>query len=419
MPLRLRRARDEALAEAAGEMPSDAEDSDLEGARAAGDEEEDEFFETPDEKRVRLAKEYLKTIGEGKTREEVQEELAKDTSRRQVSDLALGEPRFLRGHKMAVTSVCLTADEGTMYTGGKDCAVLRWDVETGKKDVFPGGRNKFDCGGHFEKVLSVALLEEKGLLVSVGVDRLVRLWDPRAAATSSCVGALHGHMKETTSVVADVGGEQFYTASADKSLKIWDLKTRRCMETLLGHVDAVTSLDLLVKGKPLSGGADKSVRFWKVDKGTHLMFTRHTYAVDAVSVVDAEQFVSGGQDGNIMLWSSASKKPVATTCLGEGKWVSSLAAMKRANVIFSGGTDGMLRTWRCGKAAGSQEGEKKALQLLTAAEPIQAPGCINHIAVGKRFLALAVGKEHKFGRWFYDRKEMNGVLLVPLSYKES
>lgn len=22
---------------------------------------------------------------------------------------------------------------GTMYTGGKDCAVIRWDVETGKK----------------------------------------------------------------------------------------------------------------------------------------------------------------------------------------------------------------------------------------------------------------------------------------------
>ncbi|CAE7245185.1 Rrp9 [Symbiodinium natans] len=251
-------------------------------------------------------------------------------------------------------------------------------------------------------------------------------------------------MKETTAVVPDVGGEQFYTASADKSLKIWDLKTRRCMETLLGHVDAVTSLDLLVKGKPLSGGADKSVRFWKVDKGTHLMFTRHTYAVDAVCVLDSEQFASGGQDGNIMVWSSASKKPVATTCLGDGKWVSSLAAMQRANVIFSGGVDGTLRTWRCGKATSTEtscpgcgnvyledarfcrkcgrkrdEGEKKGgVQLLPAAGPVQAPGCINDIAVGKRFLALAVGKEHKFGRWFYDRKEKNGVLLVPLSYKE-
>ena len=105
---------------------------------------------------------------------------------------------------------------GVMYTGGKDCAVIRWDIETGKKalgfqsacfrelfciryqDIFPGGRNRFECGGHFEKarakvaksdpllslfvgrhceilqVLSVCLLEQRGLLVSAGVDRVVR-----------------------------------------------------------------------------------------------------------------------------------------------------------------------------------------------------------------------------------------------------
>ena len=37
----------------------------------------------------------------------------------------------------------------------------------------------------------------------------------------------------------------------------------RCTETLLGHVGAVSSLDLLNKGRPLSGGDDKTVRFWK------------------------------------------------------------------------------------------------------------------------------------------------------------
>lgn len=84
-----------------------------------------------------------------------------------------------------------------MYSGGKDCAVIRWDVETGKKDIFPGGRNRFECGGHFEKaaclvlpcckreVMSLCLLEQRNLLVSAGVDRVVRLWDPRAAANSS------------------------------------------------------------------------------------------------------------------------------------------------------------------------------------------------------------------------------------------
>ena len=59
----------------------------------------------------------------------------------------------------------MSSDESTIWTGGKDCAVIRWDVETGKKDVFPGGRNRFDCGGHFEKVLSVRLVEQRGLVV--------------------------------------------------------------------------------------------------------------------------------------------------------------------------------------------------------------------------------------------------------------
>ncbi|CAJ1353294.1 unnamed protein product [Effrenium voratum] len=228
------------------------------------------------------------------------------------------------------------------------------------------------------------------------------------------VGLRHGHTGDTTALVPDMDEEQFYSGSADKSLKIWDVASRRCMETLLGHVGPVTSMDLLNKGRPLSGGADKTVRFWKVDKGTHLMFARHTYSVDAVCVADQDRFVSGGQDGRIMLWSSASKKPLASvSSQGEGKWVAALSAIKQGNVFFSGSVDGTLRCWRF-----SREEERKGLQLTEAAESISAPGCINHIAVGKRFLACAVGKEHKFGRWFYDKKEKNGVLLVPLSYKE-
>eukprot|EP00931_Biecheleriopsis_adriatica_P091996 TRINITY_DN65834_c0_g1_i1.p1 TRINITY_DN65834_c0_g1~~TRINITY_DN65834_c0_g1_i1.p1 ORF type:complete len:454 (+),score=93.32 TRINITY_DN65834_c0_g1_i1:33-1364(+) len=414
-----RRAREDALAEAEGEMHSDDEDSDFEGAAGKSD-EEDEFFETPDEKRVRLAKEYLSKLGDGKAPEKVQEQLAKDVeeherrNRIQVQDLEFGEQRFLKGHKQATTCVCLSSDEGTMYSGGKDCAVIRWDVETGKKDVFPGGRNRFECGGHFEKVLSICLLEQRGLLASAGVDRVVRLWDPRAARGSSCIAKLSGHTAAITALQPEFGEEQLYSASLDKSLKIWDLSTRRCTETLLGHVSGVSSLDLFQKSRPLSGGSDKTVRFWKVDKDTHLMFTRHTYAVDAVCVADQDRFISGSQDGSIMLWSSGSKKPLATTSLGDGRWVASLSAIKQGNVFFSGSVDGTLRAWRFGRGAE----DTKGVQLSEAAEPVIAPGCINQIAVGKRLLACAVGKEHKFGRWFYNKKERNGVLLVPISYKE-
>merc|ERR1712232_382310 len=155
-------------------------------------------------------------------------------------------------------------------------------------------------------------------------------------------------------------------------------------------------------GRPLTGGADKTVRLWKVDKDTHLMFNRHTYAVDAVCVMDQDRFVSGSQDSSLMLWSHVSKKPLATTRLGAGQWVTALRAVRRGDVVFSGSVEGRLRAWRLGKSDGEGE-DKKGYEFSLALAPVQAPGCINQIAVGRRVLACAVGKEHKSGRWFYNK----------------
>lgn len=384
---------------------------------------EDAFFETPDEKRVRLAKEYLAKLGEGRPREEVSEHLAhsiEDHNKRtrvQVADLTLGDPRLLKGHKRATTCVCLSSDENSVYSGGKDCHLLRYDVETGKRDLFPGGRNRFACGGHFDQVLSCCLVEQRSLLVSVGVDRVVRLWDWRAPARTHCSAALLGHQGAITAVAAEPDGTQVYSASMDLSLRMWDLRTRRCADTLLGHVAGVSALDVYAKGRALTGGVDKTVRLWKVEKDTHLMFNRHTYPVDAVCVVDQDRFVSGSQDGSMMLWTHSSKKPLATTRLGARQWVTALSAVRRGDVVFSGSIEGMLCAWRLAKAGGGAD--SKGYEFVPALATVQAPGCINQIAVGRRVLACAVGKEQKLGRWFHSKPMKNGVLIVPFSYHEN
>lgn len=261
------------------------------------------------------------------------------------------------------------------------------------------------------------------MLVSTGVDRIVRIWDPRSPAKSSCVDKMQGHQGSVTATVAEPDGNNIYTASLDRSVKVWDLGKRRCQDTLLGHVGGVSAMDLYNKGRLLTGGADKTVRLWKLDKDTHLMFSRHTYAVDAVAVADHDRFVSGSQDGNIFLWSSASKKPLASASVGANRWISALGAVRRGNVVISGSTDGLLRAWRFTRTAGGENGtaDDKALKLVSAAAPISAPGVINAVAVGKKFLACAIGKEHKAGRWHYDRenKYKNGVMFVPIAYRES
>jgi len=59
----------------------------------------------------------------------------------------------------------------------------------------------FDCGGHFEQVLSVAYCDKMDILISVGIDSLVRLWDPRSP--KACVDTLRGHNKAITKVVCE------------------------------------------------------------------------------------------------------------------------------------------------------------------------------------------------------------------------
>jgi len=83
-------------------------------------------------------------------------------------------------------------------------------------------------------------------------------------------------------------------------------------------------------------------------------------------------------------------------------------------VVFSGASDGSLRTWQVGKAG---EGEK-GLKLAEAAPSLKLPGCVTAMAVGRKVLACTVGKEHKLGRWFYDRAQKDGIVFVPLSYRE-
>merc|ERR1712099_95482 len=103
--------------------------------------------------------------------------------------------------------------------------------------------------------------------------------------------------------------------------------------------------------------------------------------------------------------------------LGASHWISAISAIRRGNVFFSGSMDAKLRPWRFTRSSAGLDGdvEDKSLKLLPAAAPINAPGFINAIAVGKSMLACAIAKEHKAGRWFFDKSRKNGVMFVPLS----
>lgn len=133
---------------------SDEDEENLANAHYSEEEEDDEeIAETPQDKRLKLAKMYLEEIEkEEKSRAEDQELLENNVSQR-LTDEYLDSIGKLRRkianeysgvddknivqvkhklHQLPVTCVCLTADNKFLFTGNKSAIVLKWDCESMK-----------------------------------------------------------------------------------------------------------------------------------------------------------------------------------------------------------------------------------------------------------------------------------------------
>ena len=109
------------------------------------------------------------------------------------------------------------------------------------------------------------------------------------------------------------------SGSADTSIKIWDIKQGKCIQTLTGHknlVKCVLELDNVII---VSGSDDNSIKLWKPnengkDDNYELLDTikGHTNSVRTFCQIDENHFASGSFDSTIKIWDIKSWKCVQT-----------------------------------------------------------------------------------------------------------
>ncbi|HOF02238.1 MAG TPA: hypothetical protein PK755_12650, partial [Spirochaetota bacterium] len=87
-----------------------------------------------------------------------------------------------------------------------------------------------------------------------------------------------GHIDHVESVCYSPDGLKILSGSWDKTIKEWDVKTGRCIQTFTGHTDSVESVCYSLDGsKVLSGGSDKTIKEWNVKTGRCIQtLTGHT-----------------------------------------------------------------------------------------------------------------------------------------------
>lgn len=373
-----------------------------------------------------------------------------------ADDAESGTVLTVKGHRLSVTAAVASADAKWLFTASKDGNIIRWRMSDGKmvrvlprrarvlgddgQPVPPTTANRSKTSGaarrrarftaaaaangdkgktsdradaasyisvgaeqgHTDEIWSLSLSSDGSYLASGGKDSRVCVWDTTPRSEEKFLKALGGHKDAISAVQFRTGSHELYTASLDRTLKLYDVAQLSYIETLFGHQESVLSLSCLGAETAVSaGGRDRTCRFWKIRDESQLVFRAGAKSklrdvleggdlarqalsgeggkmsapteavegsVEVVAMIDQSHFVSGGDSGSVSLWNLGRKKPVhsvpvahgfeLTTSESEGeirtpRWITAVAALPYSDVFASASWDGNVRLWKIIAPGGS------------------------------------------------------------------
>ena len=121
-----------------------------------------------------------------------------------------------------------------------------------------------------------------GILASGHDDKTIRLWDLK---TKKVLCTFTGHSQAVRSVTFSPDQKILATASDDKTIKLWNINTLQEICTLFGHTSAVKSVAFSSDGQLLASGSwDKTVKIWDAKTGKEICtLSGHQLQVSAVA----------------------------------------------------------------------------------------------------------------------------------------
>eukprot|EP01062_Namystynia_karyoxenos_P023059 TRINITY_DN18874_c3_g2_i1.p1 TRINITY_DN18874_c3_g2~~TRINITY_DN18874_c3_g2_i1.p1 ORF type:complete len:1422 (+),score=405.98 TRINITY_DN18874_c3_g2_i1:126-4268(+) len=127
-------------------------------------------------------------------------------------------------HSQCISQVRFSPYLTGVITSSWDSTLKVFNVEKQKEAQTFGGPN-----GHQKAVCSFDWCDGMQILASCGSERRVYMWNP---FLSQPVFKLDGHQQSLVDVCLNSDNRQLITLSEDKVIKVWDVRTFRCLQTI-------------------------------------------------------------------------------------------------------------------------------------------------------------------------------------------
>jgi WD40 repeat protein len=161
--------------------------------------------------------------------------------------------------------------------------------------------------GHTNGVMELVFRPGGAELISSGFEETFIVWSlhPRE------VQMIAGHSGSVTDVAVSPDETMLASASADSTIKLWDLASGRERALLAGHRGEVRAIAFNPgSGILASGGEDRTIRFWDTASGGV------TQRIDAQGEVES---LAISPDGTTLAWASGGNAPIFLWDIGSQK----------------------------------------------------------------------------------------------------
>ena len=155
----------------------------------------------------------------------------------------------LSGHEDCILHM-INLNDGKLCSGSADTTIKIWDWENGTCVTTLTGHN------HWVKCLCQL---SNGYIISGSQDNIIKVWD-----NDQNLFDLEGHERSVRSI-CQIGNSNYIASSGfDHTIKLWDLNTRSCINTLREHKSSVINVIYHSDGYLVSCSNDQTIKVWDI-----------------------------------------------------------------------------------------------------------------------------------------------------------
>ena len=270
------------------------------------------------------------------------------------------------GHEGGVTGIAYSLDGKRIYSVGNDAVLRIWNSTTLKTIA------RMESA-HTAAITAIALDRAAKRFATASLDNTLRIWN--GAETAAVENAESAPVDNVTAVGFDRDGEPIVTGAriqtalrsaivlarspegsryvmhnVDATLTLWDANANKALTTLTANGAPVRGLMFSPNGGViLSLDSPNRILLWDADSGKVLppVPTGDLGTVSVAMTQDGRTIATGGHDGIVRVWKTASGKLLLPPIKTLAQAVSNLALSPDGRRVVTASGDGALRLWNC------------------------------------------------------------------------